>query len=174
MSLIISIGKLVDELPGQKLMRVVYKGEGYGFQETPHSQALLLRVLEGAMSIEDMHSEKICSENVNAVLSRVTKSKYGIIAHQCSGLFNESIRMLPVYRSRLRRNMACNIDAGARKIIEDVFLSKGYVEGVNALLPLCGFVTMWPKYWGEYGEHFFVVSNNLEQVEASIRDVLCG
>ncbi|MBU3058734.1 hypothetical protein [Pseudomonas indica] len=175
MSVIISIGKLVDDIPDQEVIRVIYRGKDYGFQETPHSQALLLKVLEDAISIEDMSSESINSKNANTVISRVTQSKYGVIAHQCSDTLNASIKLLPAYRFRMQRNMAYDFgtDADAsKKIIENVFSSKSHGETIRALLPLCSFVTIWPKYWGEYGEHFFVVSEDLERAEAHIRNVL--
>lgn len=175
MPAIMSIGKLIDDIPDQDVIRVIYRGKEHGFQETPHSQALLFKILEGAISIENMSAESINSGNANSVISRVTQSKYGIIAHQCGDKLNASIKLLPACRFRVQRNMAYDFgpDADAsRKIVEDVFLSKSHDKTIRALLPLCGFVTIWPKYWGEYGEHFFVVSESLERAEIYIRNAL--
>lgn len=175
MSIIISIGELIDDLPSQETMRIVYKDEEYGFQGTPHSQGLLFKILEGADSIEDMFSENINSKNANAIISRITKNKYGIVAHQCSDTLSELTRLLPAYRARTQRNMAYNFDSAQdtkKNIIESVFLGKSYKEIIGALLPLCGFVTIWPKYWGEYGEHFFVISECMEKAELYIKNTL--
>ncbi|WP_263147954.1 hypothetical protein [Pseudomonas sp. RIT-PI-AD] len=65
MSVIINLGKLIDALPSQEVMRIVYKGEQYGFQESQNSQNLLIDIVSGADSIEEMNSQSINPANVN-------------------------------------------------------------------------------------------------------------
>ncbi|WP_263147956.1 hypothetical protein [Pseudomonas sp. RIT-PI-AD] len=62
-------------------------------------------------------------------------------------------------------------EAIKEEMIKTIFLGENYEAILHSLLPLCEFVTLWPKYWGEYGEHFFVASQRLDNIKDKFKDV---
>jgi len=171
MTIIISYGYLVDDLETLPVFRVIYKQVEYGFQSTPEGNNAVNKIIAGASSIEELFSEEITHSNAGAVLTRISKEKYGVLAHNKSDALKAVIGKLPSYRAKLQKRAAqirlgrSPSDLPSDIYFDTLFLNSRLDEKVKILVDSCEFISLWPKYWGEYGEHFFIAKNFPEKIK---------
>lgn len=177
MTIIISHGFLIDELPNLPVFRVLYKDMEYGFQSTTNGHDILNNIVNNAFSIEELFSERLHPSNVGTVLSRISNEKYGILAHNKSEALGSMIEMLPSYLSAIKKSSLLqklgrkpNTPPPPSIDFEKVFIQSSLEEKTEALLNICEFITIWPKYWGGYGEHFFVATKFPEKIKEFLKN----
>jgi hypothetical protein len=166
-------GISIDDLVGvNQPFLLTYEGVGgqLGFQADEQGKRLLNNFLDGALWVSTTHLETISPHNINNVLNKITKNKYGVLIHQPKKQFKILLEELPTfYRKKVAYEIKKNKGVDSREIIEPEWLSKVCcpdrpLEGVRWLVSNCRFVSIWPKYWGEYGEHCFLVSEDADSV----------
>jgi len=163
----------IDDLNDFKItFLLTYKGVTgeLGFQSDSEGKCLLLRLVEDSFWITSNNVQIVDKTNLGIILNQITKKKYGILIHEPNSQFTSLIEELPMYFRKksmidLKRRKGINCeDVTMPDWLEMISNLDKLNESIRWLITKCRFVSIWPKYWGAYGEHCFIASQNIEEI----------
>jgi hypothetical protein len=150
----------------------------FGFQSDKEGKDLLLRLIQNALAISLNTVQIVDARNSSSILTYITKSKYGILTHNPNGRLIKLLDELPAFfRDKLacemkkRRGIDCK-EAATPEWLAKLCRSDQLLDSIGWLVANCRFVSIWPKYWGEYGEHCFLVSKDAQLLIEDLPNLL--
>lgn len=176
MKILIDNGVRLDDLSDQyNLSRVAFEGDGRaGFNETELGRRLVFEVLRGGLYVGDDAVSVISENNLLVVLNEATKSKYGVFIHGdgvdlIENEVGEYISRKKINITRMRRGLD-EIAVAEPGIYKKFIRANDFGEKLKGALGYGNYLTIWPKYWGEWGEHFYVCSVD---INGALSEITC-
>lgn len=174
MKIFIDNGVELEGLSDQfNFSRVTFEANGVlGFNEAEVGRRLVLGVLSGGLYVSDVAASVISENNLLAILGEATKSKYGVFIHGDSvdmveDEVNNYISRKKINIARMRRGLA-EISAAEPSIYQDFLRVSDFGKKLKGALEYGNYLTIWPKYWGGWGEHFYVYSADVDDALSKI------
>ncbi len=175
MELIIKKEFFIDDLPEAKnipLCTTRGKDGELGFQQ---NQSALLEIVNGAYCLCEDGVSIVSEKNIGKIMSKITKKKYGILAHGGPSLSRVAenlelyINKLKIYELKKRKGIARE-SLTHSAIYEDLFGDRTFQQAADRMLEFSDYLSIWPIYWGEFGEHFFLYAKNTETALRTINN----
>lgn len=173
---------LTENFPVDSSVILVYQSTSgdVGFNSDVVGKKITESFLNGSWCICNDEPMKVTSNNTQKALNQATLSKkYGVFFHEASPDLLTCFQEITEYHKKLKVNklkerMGKSIDnIEVPRVISYLNESDVNVEALASYCKsLCGFISIWPRYWGGLGEHFYIVKCCDDEVD-SIVDNLC-
>ncbi|CAJ0896652.1 hypothetical protein [Ralstonia flatus] len=168
----------LDELTSvENLLLVTLRGDGeeFGFQQNEVGEKFVSRLVTGACLLTSSEAAVVNTGNMSSVMARLTLGKkYGVLLHGGEAL-HQAEREIAGYLSKkklhdLRKTKG--LEAGPLQsphIFSFLFDGTSFGQMVQRMLSICDYISIWPRYWGRWGEHCYVLANAPETTSGVIK-----
>ena len=120
--------------------------------------------ISGAAFITETRSDFVDDENSNGVMNDITRNKYGFLLHETNDVFSKYASDFNHY---LKKVKIVELKKRYGRSVEEIgapphgfYLYYGDSEDLKRIYlhstELCEFISIWPRYWNGYGQHFFL------------------
>lgn len=157
---------------GVKVFRIFLKLDNglYGFNECQEGRNIEEKMLAGGVCIRDTEVVKFENGNCLRIKSQNKLDENDVVIHGAKGSFSDEVFGLDAYFKKekineLKRRMGKNV---AKTSPPSWFKCKNKKKRLLHFLDFCDFLSVWPKYWGEYGSHCYMVCKDLDTVLQSL------
>ncbi|WP_197342265.1 hypothetical protein [Ralstonia solanacearum] len=161
----------LDELQNvENLLLLTLRGddEELGFQQNEIGKKFRSKLIVGACYLTTSEAAVVDAENMRAIVNRLTLGKkYGILMHG-----GEAVRQveqeIAAYFSKkklhdLKESKGLVVTPlQAPSILSFLFDGTSFRQMAERMLSVCDYISIWPRYWGRWGEHCYILTNDTE------------
>ncbi|MHA6908576.1 hypothetical protein ACQUJS_09115 [Ralstonia pseudosolanacearum] len=168
----------LDDLPNvENLLLLAIMGDDgeFGFQQNELSKAFLSKMVMGAHHLTTSEATVVDASNISDEMSRLTLGKkYGILMHG-GGAVHRFKQEIATYLSKkklhdLKKSKGMDvIPLSAPEIFVRFFEGTSFQQMAEHMLESCDYLSIWPRYWGHWGEHCYIWANNVEETVGMIK-----
>ena len=104
--------------------------------------------------------------NTSSVMNRLTLGKkYGVLMHGGEAVYHAE-REIAEYLSKkklhdLKESKGLVVaPLQAPSIFSFFFDATSFDQMVERMLSVCDYLSIWPRYWGKWGEHCYILAND--------------
>ncbi|AXV81287.1 hypothetical protein [Ralstonia solanacearum] len=167
----------LDELSSVEnifLLTVIGDDGEFGFQQNEISKEFLSKMTMGACYLTISEAAVVDADNMSALMNRLTLGKrYGILMHGGTAVHRVE-REIATYLSKkklddLKRSKGMDVTSlPVPDIFSFFFDGTSFQQMAERMLGVCDYLSIWPRYWGNLGEHCYVWANNAEVTASMI------
>ena len=161
----------LDELPNvENLLLLTLRGddEEFGFQQHELGKKFLSKMITGACHLTTSEAAVVDAGNMSSVMNRLTLGKkYGVLMHGGEAVYRAE-REIAAYLSKKKLHdlkKMKGLDVGplqSPSIFSFLFDGTSFHQMVERMLSVCDYISIWPRYWGRWGEHCYILANDTE------------
>lgn len=162
--------KRFDQIPDtyhQVTLTVIDESGSYGFQQSDKTKAALLNFIINSVSITEQCV--INASNLTNVMNNMAREPFGVLIHTPDETLAKEILALNEYKKqkkidelRVRAGGPAIANSLAEPLLFGWKMNDHFDNKLDTIIKHCSFISIWPQYWGEYGEHCVICTRDMK------------